>query len=111
MFANDPAPGLTRGIPMEALMGMLVLIAIPWFFLSLFVAWAAEEIGRNAVGWFLLALLFSPIITVLFLIAVGQKQVKRKNRKIGFRGMMPKKSAAFLIGQKAGQTVRHLGKS
>jgi hypothetical protein len=49
---------------------MLILALILYIVLSLIVAIAARTRHRLAFGWFILAILFSPVIAVLLLLAL-----------------------------------------
>ena len=94
---------------MEMIIGIML---IPWLFLSLYIGAIAEEKKRSFIGWFLFAMIFSPLLVIFFLIAAGvnPKQMKEKSR-MGWRGMTRKKSAAFVTGERAGQILRRLGKA
>ena len=52
---------------------MLVFLSF-WFIISIVVGIAASSRGRSGFGWFLLAVLISPILALLFLIAFPPKQ-------------------------------------
>jgi uncharacterized membrane protein YhdT len=60
---------------MEALFILFIWIIISWI-----VGAAANSRGRSAIAWFLLALVVSPIIAVLLLIAFAP--VKRRRQSI-----------------------------
>jgi hypothetical protein len=47
----------------------LFFIALFWFFLAIATGYAAKSRNRDGFGWFLLALLISPVIALLLLIA------------------------------------------
>lgn len=47
---------------------MTLFVLIGWVFLSFVIAGAAYERGRNAFGWFLFSICFSPLIAGLFLL-------------------------------------------
>jgi phosphotransferase system glucose/maltose/N-acetylglucosamine-specific IIC component len=47
-----------------------VEILVIWFALALAVGYGASQKGRNGFGWFLVALLFSPLIGGLFVLAM-----------------------------------------
>jgi hypothetical protein len=47
---------------------MTLLIVIIWFVVSIFVGIAASSRGRSAFGWFLISLLLSPVLALLFLL-------------------------------------------
>lgn len=47
------------------------MIFILWFLLCVCVAYGAENRNRSGLGWFVLSLIFSPIITGMFLIILG----------------------------------------
>lgn len=48
-------------------------IVIAWFVASIVVAIIAASRGRNSFGWFLLALLISPLIAGILVLALGSK--------------------------------------
>jgi len=54
---------------MEGLVGVLALLV--WLLLAGFVGWLAKGFGRSALGWFILAVLFTPFVTVIFLVVAG----------------------------------------
>ncbi len=59
------------------------IYALAHIFACIFVTWCAEQRCRNTVGWFLLALFFSPWFAILCLIACGDGALKRaKERKL-----------------------------
>jgi len=60
--------------PIEILVAAL-LIALPlWISFSLAVAVYAQRKSRSAVGWFLAALIVSPLVAVFFLAAAGDRR-------------------------------------
>ncbi len=56
--------------------GAIVLWGGALVVLSSFVAWLAKQKGRNASDWFLLSLVFSPLLTFIF-VAVAPKAEKK----------------------------------
>ena len=47
-------------------MGLIILVG--WFVLSAMIGSAAHARGRGSIGWFLAALIFSPVIAWMFLL-------------------------------------------
>ncbi|MBR4468276.1 MAG: hypothetical protein IKS53_02470 [Bacteroidales bacterium] len=58
-------------------MGIFVVIAIAYFlFIPTCVALVAKKKGRHGLVWFLLSIFINPIIALLLLIALGDKEKK-----------------------------------
>lgn len=54
---------------------MAEMFFLAWFFFSVFVgAIAAEEMGRSGIGFFLLSIVFSPLIGLICVLIVGPDQ-------------------------------------
>jgi hypothetical protein len=49
---------------------------LTWIALAIFVGVAASSKGRGGVGWFLFAVIFSPLLGILFLMAFATKEYK-----------------------------------
>ena len=60
-----------------------LLFGIPFFIL---VGCIARSKGRSFIGWFLLSVFFSPILTMLALVAVPRKLSARERRAMDFDG-------------------------
>ncbi len=60
---------------------VLAIVAII-IFISAIVVKMANKRGRSGFGWFLLSLIISPFLCMLFLLALGETEEKRKNRII-----------------------------
>lgn len=59
----------------------IVLVALAYFFaFPLLIARAAKNHGRSGVLWFIFSLFISPLLALLFLIALGDTDAKRKER-------------------------------
>jgi len=56
--------------------GILVIWFGGWWVAAGFVAWLASQKGRSSASWFVLAMLFSPLLTFIF-VAVAPKSEKR----------------------------------
>lgn len=52
----------------------MFFVLLVWIIFSIVVGYAAAARGRSSIGWFLVALFFSPIIAVLFLIAFPSRR-------------------------------------
>lgn len=52
---------------------------IIWFVLAIAVGYGASQKGRNGFGWFLVALIFSPLIGGLFVLAMKAQHVAVKS--------------------------------
>lgn len=58
-------------------MGIFVVIAIAYFlFIPTCVALVAKKKGRHGLVWFLLSIFINPIVALLLLIALGDKDNK-----------------------------------
>lgn len=58
-------------------MGIFVVIAIAYFlFIPTCVALVAKKKGRHGLVWFLLSIFINPIVALLLLIALGDKENK-----------------------------------
>ena len=58
-------------------MGIFVVIAIAYFlFIPTCVALVAKKKGRHRLVWFLLSIFINPIVALLLLIALGDKDNK-----------------------------------
>ena len=63
------------GLPI--FMGIFVVIAIAYFlFIPTCVALVAKKEGRHGLVWFLLSIFINPIVALLLLIALGEKENK-----------------------------------
>ncbi len=63
------------GLPI--FMGIFVVIAIAYFlFIPTCVALVAKKKGRHGLVWFLLSIFINPIVALLLLIALGEKENK-----------------------------------
>jgi phosphotransferase system glucose/maltose/N-acetylglucosamine-specific IIC component len=55
---------------------LTAIVAVLWIGIAIAVGSAANARGRSGGGWFLLALIFSPIIALLFLIAFPARAIR-----------------------------------
>lgn len=63
------------GLPI--LMGIIAVLALAYFlFIPTCVALVAKKKGRHGLVWFLLSIFINPIIALLLLIALGDKEKK-----------------------------------
>lgn len=62
-----------------AIVAIIIAIVI---FLSVIVVKMANKRGRSAFGWFLLSLIISPFLCMLFLALLGETDEKREERII-----------------------------
>lgn len=63
------------GLPI--FMGIIVVLALAYFlFIPTCVALVAKKKGRHGLVWFLLSIFINPIIALLLLIALGDKEKK-----------------------------------
>ena len=63
------------GLPI--FMGVIVVLALAYFlFIPTCVALVAKKKGRHGLVWFLLSIFINPIIALLLLIALGDKEKK-----------------------------------
>jgi hypothetical protein len=60
-----------------------LLFGIPFFIL---VGCIARSKGRSFIGWFLLSVFFSPVLTLLALVAVPRKLSARERRAMAYDG-------------------------
>ena len=66
---------LNDGLPI--FMGIIVVLALAYFlFIPTCVALVAKKKGRHGLVWFLLSIFINPIIALLLLIALGDKEKK-----------------------------------
>lgn len=62
---------------MPIFMGIFVVIALAYFlFIPTCVALVAKKKGRHGLVWFLLSIFINPIVALLLLIALGDKEEK-----------------------------------
>lgn len=61
---------------------MSIIVAAAWFLLSLGVGILAWRRGRNPVGWFLFALLMSPVIAGFVVVAFGDDLGKADHKEL-----------------------------
>lgn len=65
----------TDGMPI--FMAIFVLIAIAYFlFIPTCIALVAKKKGRHGLAWFFLSIFINPIVALLLLIALGDKEQK-----------------------------------
>jgi len=63
------------GLPI--FMGIMVLLLLAYFlFIPICVALVAKKKGRHGLVWFLLSIFINPIVALLLLIALGDKENK-----------------------------------
>lgn len=60
-------------------MAIIIILAFI-IFISLLVAEAAEKRGRSYFGWWFLSLIMSPLICMIFLVALGETEDKWRER-------------------------------
>ena len=80
------------GYKLSALMVVLFFaIVIIWFIIPLLIAKAAGEKGRSGCGFFILCILFSPLIGGLILLLLGknEEEIKRRNLEKGLLKKCP----------------------
>ena len=70
---------------------LVVLVIIIWLVIPLLIAKAAKERGRSFAGFFLLSVLFSPLIGGLILLLLGknEEEIKRKGLESGLSKICP----------------------
>ena len=61
---------------------VLLVIIILIIFLSVIVVKMANKRGRSGFGWFMLSMIISPFLCMLFLYLLGETDDKRKERII-----------------------------
>jgi hypothetical protein len=59
-----------------------VIIAILWFVFAFVVAFGAHNRGRSGLGWFVLAILLSPVLAGIALIIVGKPRGFEERERI-----------------------------
>ncbi len=84
------------------------MIAFLWIVLSVVVGAVAGKKGRTGVGWFLLALVTSPLIAGVILLLVGDYAPELQRRALA-NGTMRKCNACAELVQRDAVKCKHCG--
>ena len=68
-----------------------------WFVFSIFVGIIASAKGRSGIGWFVLAIVISPLIAVIVLLLAGENKAEMARRAIESGSMRKCDQCAELV--------------